>query len=178
MILKDLKIFSQNIQKNNFIINTILEINNNFNIIFIQEPSWSTLQFIPSSSNCEGNLLVEVVNHPNWLTFTRDPDIMNDCLRVIIFINIRLSYFHFSFCKDVINHRDIHLTSFFNSGDIFWLMNIYSEFSYSTMRYLKDTEFNIQNLLVMTGDFNIWDCLWDPLFSHHFSISDNLFCDC
>ena len=35
MILKHLKIFSQNIQKNNFIINIILKINNNFNIIFI-----------------------------------------------------------------------------------------------------------------------------------------------
>ena len=39
MILKDLKIFLQNIQKNNFIINTILKINNNFDIIFIQELS-------------------------------------------------------------------------------------------------------------------------------------------
>ena len=27
----------------------------------------------------------------------------------------------------------------------------------------------------MTGDFNIWDCLWDLLFNHHSSISDNLF---
>ena len=35
MILKDLKIISQNIQKNNFIINTILKTNNTFNIIFI-----------------------------------------------------------------------------------------------------------------------------------------------
>ena len=26
----------------------------------------------------------------------------------------------------------------------------------------------------MTGDFNIWDSLWDPLFDHHSSISDNL----
>ena len=39
MILKDLKFFSQNIQKNNFIINTILKTNNNFDIIFIQKPS-------------------------------------------------------------------------------------------------------------------------------------------
>ena len=35
MILKDLKIFSQNVQKNNFLINTVLEINQNFDIIFI-----------------------------------------------------------------------------------------------------------------------------------------------
>ena len=38
MILKDLKNFSQNVQKNNFTINTILK-TNNFDIIFIQKPS-------------------------------------------------------------------------------------------------------------------------------------------
>ena len=39
MILNDLKIFLQNIQKNNLIVNTVLEVNSNFNIIFIQELS-------------------------------------------------------------------------------------------------------------------------------------------
>ena len=37
MIFKNINIFSQNIYKNNFIINTILETQLNFNIIFIQE---------------------------------------------------------------------------------------------------------------------------------------------
>ena len=35
MMLKDLKIFLQNIQKNNFLINIILEVNQNFDIILI-----------------------------------------------------------------------------------------------------------------------------------------------
>ena len=39
MICNDIKIFSQNIWKNNLIINTILEVNANFDIIFIQELS-------------------------------------------------------------------------------------------------------------------------------------------
>ena len=33
---------------------------------------------------------------------------------------------------------------------------------------------NINNLLIMTGNFNIRDSLWDPSFSHHSSISDDL----
>ena len=37
MIFKDLKIFSQNIQKNSLIVNTILETQLQFDIIFIQE---------------------------------------------------------------------------------------------------------------------------------------------
>ena len=37
MIMKDIKIFSQNVHKNNFIINTILEMKDAFDIIFIQK---------------------------------------------------------------------------------------------------------------------------------------------
>ena len=33
---------------------------------------------------------------------------------------------------------------------------------------------NIPNLLIMTSDFNIRDNIWDPLFPHHSTISDNL----
>ena len=54
-------------------------------------------------------------------------------------------------------------------------MNIYSDTSYFTLKYLKDTEVNINNLLIMTGNFNIRDWLWDPSFPYHSSISDDLF---
>jgi len=37
MIIKDIKIFSQNMWKNNLIVNTILETQYSFDIIFIQE---------------------------------------------------------------------------------------------------------------------------------------------
>jgi len=53
-------------------------------------------------------------------------------------------------------------------------MNIYSDSSHSALKYLKDFEANIPNLLIMTGDFNIHDSIWDSSFSHHASISDNL----
>jgi len=53
-------------------------------------------------------------------------------------------------------------------------MNIYSDSSHSALKYLKDTEANISNMLIMTGDFNIRDSLWDSSFPHHSSISDNL----
>ena len=53
-------------------------------------------------------------------------------------------------------------------------MNIYLDSSHSALKYLKDSETNIQNLLIMTGNFNIWDSIWDPSFPHHSSISDSL----
>ena len=109
---------------------------------------------IPSSSNCEGESLVSVVNHSNWLTFTRPHSNKNDYSRIIIYVNIRLSSFCFSLWKDI-DHRDIILILFFNNGKCFWLMNVYSDSLHTALKYLKDTEVNIHNLLVITGDFNI-----------------------
>ena len=65
MILKDLRIFSQNVRKSNFLINTILEVNQDFDILFIQEPLWTTLRSIPSFMNPEGVPLVGVPTHSN-----------------------------------------------------------------------------------------------------------------
>jgi len=55
-------------------------------------------------------------------------------------------------------------------------MNIYSDSdsSYTTSKYLKDTEANIDNIVLMTGDFNIRDSLWDSSFPFHSSIRDDL----
>ena len=135
MIYKDIKLFSQNVWKNSLIIKTILEIKTNFDIIFIQEPSWTTIHSIFSSTNCKRESLVDIVNHPNWLIFTRPYTNESECPRVI------------------------YLVSFFNNGNIFWLVNMYSDSSHSVLKYLKDTEVNICNFLVITGDFNIWDNL-------------------
>ena len=168
------KFFLQNIQKNNFLINTVLEVNQNFDIIFIQEPLWTTLRTIPSSMNFEGIPLLDVPNYPNWLIFAKEPCLTNDSPRVIIYINVRLSSLCFSLCKDIINHHDILLASFFNNSIVYWIINICSDSLHSTLKYLKDTEVNIPNLLIMTGDFNIRDSIWDLSFSHHLAISDNL----
>ena len=53
-------------------------------------------------------------------------------------------------------------------------MNIYSDLSHTALKYLKDIEVNIDNILVITGDFNIRDSLWNSSFPHHSSISDDL----
>jgi len=43
------------------------------------------------------------------------------------------------------------------------------------VKYLKDTETNISNIIIMTGDFNIRDSLWDSNFPFHSIHSDMLF---
>jgi len=173
MIVKKLKILSQNVHKNSLIINTLLETQNQFDIISIQEPPWSEIHKIPSSSDCEGEPLMETNHHPNWIAFARIPLEKLDTLRVIAYINARLSSLHFLLCRDIINHRDISLISFLNNNICYYMMNVYSDSSHSALKYLKDTEVNINNVLLMTGDFNIRDSLWDPSFTFYSSISDN-----
>jgi len=95
---------------------------------------------------------------------------------IITYINIRLFSFQFSLYKDIYNYRDVSLISFFNNNSIFFLINVYLDFSQLALKYLIDTEVNINNILVMTGDFNIRDNLWDHNYPHY-SIHSNLLFD-
>jgi len=113
-------------------------------------------------------------HHPNWISFARIPLDDKDFPRVIAYINICLSSLRFLLRKDIINHRDISLISFFNNNICYYILNVYSDSSHTALKYLKDTEVNIDNVLLMTGNFNIRDSLWDPSFPFHSFISDNL----
>ena len=157
MIFDNLKIFFQNICKNTFIVNTILKTYSHFDIILLQESPWSIIHTIPSSTHYKEEALVGSPNYPNWLFFTRLPVNQLDCLRVMAYVNICLSSFHFTLQKDIINHKDILLILFFSNNVCSFIMNIYSDLSHSALKYLKDTEVNINNLLIMIGDFNIRD---------------------
>ena len=174
MIVKNLKVFSQNVCKNSVIINTILETQNQFDIILIQELPWSEIRKIPSSSNCDGELFMGTCHHLNWIAFARSPSNSQDFPRVITYVNICLSSLRFLLHKDIFNHRDINLISFSNNDTCHYILNVYSDSSHSALKYLKDTEVNINNVLIMTGDFNICDNLWDPSFQFHSPISNNL----
>ena len=166
MIVKNLKIFLQNVHKNSLIVNILLETLNQFNIILIQEPPWSEIQKIPSSSDSDREPLIGTTYHPNWILFARIPSDSADFPRVIAYVNICLSSLRFLFRKDIINHRDIILISFFNNNICYYIMNIYSDSSHTAL--------NINNVLLMTGDFNIRNSLWDASFLFHSSISDDL----
>jgi len=93
MIIKDIKIFPQNVCKNSLIVSTILETKSSFNIIFVQEPSWTTICSIPSSRCSKEEELVGVPNHPNWPTFSKNSTSNDNFSRVVTYVNIRLSTF-------------------------------------------------------------------------------------
>jgi len=81
----------------------------------------------------------------------------SDYSRVITYINIKLIKLHFSLRKDILNHRDINLISFFNCNIMTFIINIYLDDQQTILKYLNNTEVNLNNVLIMTGDFNIRD---------------------
>jgi len=169
------KFFSQNVRKNRLIVNIILETQHQFDIIFIQEPPWLIIRSIPSSNNCKGEPLVGISHHPNWYTFARYLTNQSDSPRVVTYINIRALHLCFSLQNDVLNYRDIFCISFSNQDSIYFILNIYSDSSQSALKYLKDTESSIHNVIIMTGDFTIRDCRWDHYYPFHSIHSDSLF---
>ena len=92
-----------------------------------------------------------------------------------MYINIHFSPLCFSLRNDILNHRDILCILFFNQGSIFFLINVYSNLSQLALKYFKNTEVNISNIFIMTGDFNIRDSVWDLNYSHHSIHRDILF---
>ena len=113
-------------------------------------------------------------HHSNWITFARLPSDKSDSPRVLTYINTYLSLLRFLLHKDIINHKDISLISFFNNNVCYYIMNVYSDSSHTVLKYLKNTEMNIENVLLITGDFNIRNSLWDSNFPLHSSVSDDL----
>ena len=92
-----------------------------------------------------------------WIIFSRQLANNNDYPRVIIYINAKLSQLHFSLRKNIINHRNINLISFFNQSIICFINNIYSDDQQTILKYLEDIEVNLNNVLIIIGDFNIKD---------------------
>ena len=55
------------------------------------------------------------------------------------------------------------------------MINVYSDSSQLALKYLKNTESNIHNVIIMMGDFNIRDSIWNSNFLFYSSHSDSLF---
>ena len=54
------------------------------------------------------------------------------------------------------------------------MINVYLVEHQSALKYLKDTEINIHNVLIMARNFNIRDKDWNPSYLHYSAHSDVL----
>jgi len=87
--------------------------------------------------------------------------------RVMCFIHSRLSRLHFTLRRDIVDHRDIQLLSFFNRDRCQFFINVYSDNLHTAVNVLTREALNIPNLLYMGGNFNIRDAEWNPSVSLH-----------
>ena len=119
--------------------------------------------------------MVGVSNYLNWTTFSRNTTNEHDSLRVILYINIRLLQFHFSLRNDILIIEIFCIFLFSTVAPFFFLVNIiYSDLLQTALKYLKNTKANISNILIIIGDFNIRDNIWDLNFLYHSIYSDFL----
>jgi len=84
----------------------ILETCFSFDVIFIQEPSWTTICSIPSSKSRKDKVLVRVPNHPNWLTFANNISNAN----LLLISTSGYHHFVFPFVKASITTGIFHLS--------------------------------------------------------------------
>ena len=114
------------------------------------------------------------LNHLFWITFVRHLYKYNKHLKVLMYINSRLISFSFLFRKDIYNYKDINLVPFANSSSIHFILSIYSDNHQLALKYLKDTEVDLNNVIIMSGGFNIRNSDWNPSFPHHLMHADYL----
>ena len=55
------------------------------------------------------------------------------------------------------NYQNINLISYFNYSIICFILNVYLNNQQNALKYLKNTKVNLNNILIMTQDFNIRD---------------------
>ena len=175
MIINNLKIFLQNICKNHLLTNILLENQKDFDILFIQELLQLVIRMIPSAIFAKEEEIVSTPNHLSQNIFVRQSNNNNDKYpRVIIYISLKLNLLQFLLRKNIYNHRNINLIYFINQDSIYFILNVYSDNYYSALKYLKDIEVFLNDILIMIGDFNIRDSDWDSFFLHHLVHTDTL----
>ena len=164
MIKETLKIFSQNVRKNKTLMDIILENNKKTtNIIFIQEPPRYLIWHILSHTNPLGDLLYGSPNHPDWTLFIYHDPNQDNYTRVAIYINKHLTKMRFMLWLNIVNHQDINILAFHGDCNINFMINIYSNSNQTALHFLCLNVVNLDNTVIMTGDFNIRDSDWDPL---------------
>ena len=57
---------------------------------------------------------------------------------------------------------------------MYFVINTYSDNYQSALKYLKDTEVNLSNILIIMENFNIRDNNWDSSYLHYLMHTDTL----
>ena len=75
---------------------------------------------------------------------------------------------------DIVNHWDINVLAFHGDHNTSFMINIYSDSNQTAFHFFYQNVVNLDNTVIITGDFNIRDSDWDPLTYHHSMHTDDL----
>jgi len=176
MIKETLKIFSQNVRKNKTLMNIILENSKNtMDVILVQEPPKSLIRRVPSHSNPLGDPIYGTPNHPDWTLFIRQEPAQENYIRVATYVNKKLMKMRFTLRPNIINHRDINVLAFHSGQHINYIINVYSNDNQNALQVLNCNIIDLNDTVVITGNFNIRNNNWDPNYPHHSIYTEDLF---
>jgi hypothetical protein len=168
--LRDMISFlSFNVNKNYLYTETLLvhlSIQRKVDVIFLQEPPWRTIRHAPSASNLEGEEVVGPPLHQNWNVIYHKPDHLGNP-RTMCYVHKRLIKFRSSYCREIIDHRDLLLLSLQVGGSEIFALNIYNDDRATAVSFLRREGLVIPCLSIMTGDFNCHSIVWDPSYNSH-----------
>jgi len=75
---------------------------------------------------------------------------------------------------DIVNHWDINVLAFHCDHYTNFIINVYSNSNQTALYFLLQNTINLDNIVIITGNFNIRDSDWDPLVYHHSIYTDDL----
>jgi len=80
----------------------------------------------------------------------------------------------FTLRLDILNYWDISILAFHCDQYTNFMINIYSNSNQTAFQFLLQSFINLDNTIIMTGNFNIRNSDWDPLAHHHSIHTDDL----
>jgi len=96
-------------------------------------------------------------NHPEWTLFICQDPTQENYTRAATYVNKHLVRMRFALQLDIINHHNINVLAFYNDWDTNYMINIYSDSNQTALQVLQQNMANIDNTIILTGDFNIRD---------------------
>uniref|UniRef100_A0A8H7XYV7 Uncharacterized protein n=1 Tax=Psilocybe cubensis TaxID=181762 RepID=A0A8H7XYV7_PSICU len=126
-----------NCAKSALSVETILKrCNNMYNVLFIQKPPWRIVRTAPSTISKKGDDVIGTPLHSAWLPIVHLPE-PGTRPRVMAYVSNRLSVYHPSMRRDLINHCNVLILTLFSHGESYNLMNVYSDNTHTAINHLK-----------------------------------------
>ncbi|KXN86230.1 hypothetical protein AN958_10340 [Leucoagaricus sp. SymC.cos] len=132
-----------------------------FDILFIQEPPWRTIRQTVLTTSEEGNDVVGVPKHPEWLYMVRPPT-NGQNPHIMAYVHQWLVLLHPSIQRDIIDHHDLLVLSLFTHHRTVNLLNVYSDNAHMVINLMAWEVNMLPAFIYMGGDFNCHsECLME-----------------